>query len=206
MTFCSIALFCCDTPAVLHYLPCGFGLPFFKKAIVQLGELPLRVVRNSYGLRIHARIRPGLRWDDHALTLSMLLAIAFYAVVVFGTLRTGVGRLEDLTIPIIQDGMLVGFISQLIWTWCATWIKMSVALMMLRLKQETYWRWSLLGLMIVLLFTLVGNTISILLVCQPIKANYDLMLRLKPGTCLSQQKILELLWSATVELAYTTTI
>jgi hypothetical protein len=151
----------------------------------------------TFILRIYSRTRPymNLGWDDYIMSLAMLLGTGDAIVQVAVVSYTG-GR---HTMYISHDKLVlaakVGFLGVPMWVWSMTVLKISVALMLLRIKETRKWRigiWSLIAALAALGF---GSTMAMMLQCRPIQANWNVFFRLKPGVC----------WSAETQEAVTFT-
>lgn len=82
---------------------------------------------------------------------------------------------NTITLQDIIDSNRLAVISQPIWAWAMTGIKVSVALMLLRVEQEIGWRrflWVMIGLQIVVC---IYNNIAQALQCVPLEAAWDLL-------------------------------
>jgi rhodopsin domain-containing protein len=147
----------------------------------------------TYVLRLYTRLRPRprLQWDDHTMTVGILLMIAFYISNMM--IEAILGR--PLTIKLIEKTLLLVFLDRLLWIWSVTMIKLSVTIVILRIRQERHWQRGLYFLIAVLLLAAIGNSISILLACRPIKANWNIELLLTPGTCQSEHTTVILIWA-----------
>lgn len=78
----------------------------------------------------------------------------------------------SMTLADGQDSNFYGIIAQPIWAWSMALIKISVAVMLLRLEQERCWRrflWAMIGLQVLLG---IYNNCSQLLQCIPIEATW----------------------------------
>jgi hypothetical protein len=62
-----------------------------------------------------------------------------------------------------------------------TYVKLSVALMLLKIKPEKAWRRGLTSLIAILTISVIGMAIAQLLMCRPIRASWNVILRLNPG-------------------------
>jgi hypothetical protein len=153
----------------------------------------------TYVLRMYTRLKPDprLHWNDHAMTVAMVMTLAYYFCNIASTVIVGDLSIQKIDFATIEKILLLSFLMRLFWIWSVTMIKISVALMIQRIKQDRYWQWGLLCLNGVLLFSAIGNTISIVLSCRPVAGNWKITLALKPGVCQSQETTLRLLWAST---------
>jgi hypothetical protein len=142
-------------------------------------------------LRLWIRTPRLLGYDDLTIVIAATFSIACYALTVRLAVITG----GHHTVYVGADALLteskISFVFVTIWIWSVTTIKISVCFMLLRIKEYSQ-RW-LVGLwtMIVGLFALASAiTICNMLMCRPIKANWDLHYLTTPGYCWSIQKFI----------------
>jgi hypothetical protein len=68
------------------------------------------------------------------------------------------------------------YVSGFLLVWGVTLTKISIACMLLRLRQSTAWTWSLLTAIFILVATGIIFTCFVLTQCNPIRANWDVVL------------------------------
>jgi hypothetical protein len=144
----------------------------------------------TYILRIYTRCRPypNLGWDDFAITLAMAITMASWACNVGIQVITGGHHIQYIPVPDLQMVGELGFISMVLWIWALTTLKISVALMFLRIKQTNRWKFGIWSLITVLIVVGVGSTLAQVLQCLPVKANWDIILKMQGGSCWTEQK------------------
>lgn len=150
----------------------------------------LTIALITYILRIYSRCRPylNLGWDDFAITLAMAITIANWACNAGIQILTGGHHIEYVTLSSLERVSQLSFISMVLWIWALTALKVSVALMLLRIKQSPRWKKGIWGLIIVLIVVGIGSTLAQALQCLPIKANWDFILKTSGRSCWTEQK------------------
>ena len=63
--------------------------------------------------------------------------------------------------------------SQPTWLWANTFVKVSVACMLLRIKQNATWKWFLYGAMAVQVASATGTTVTLFTECKPFQTLWD---------------------------------
>ncbi|KAF1816124.1 hypothetical protein P152DRAFT_454362 [Eremomyces bilateralis CBS 781.70] len=129
----------------------------------------------TYIGRMYTRLHPvvTLRWDDFVMSLSVVLTIIHYGLIVHAT-NLGAGRhFYYLQLPQLDAAGCILFIMQMIWIWCITFVKFSVALMLYRTREDRPWRLWLSGFMGLLVA--IGIVVSALQLgqCRPIRAFWN---------------------------------
>ena len=72
----------------------------------------------------------------------------------------------------IHAALLV-FSSQPTWLWANTFVKVSVACMLLRIKRNATWKWFLYGAMTVQVASAIGTTVTLFTECKPFQTLWD---------------------------------
>jgi hypothetical protein len=85
-----------------------------------------------------------------------------------------------------QVSFQYAIIAQPLWAWSMATIKISFALMLLRIEQASTWRRFLWAMIIVQIVVAVFNTLGIFLQCIPFEKSWDL-LGVVPGSCWSKR-------------------
>lgn len=108
-----------------------------------------------------------------ANTHPQILAIAQYLLLIMSVLN-GLGR-RTFSVPAARrsTAMRYLFISQIFWYWSVTLVKLSVALLLLRLKQTRPWRSSLYLIMAIAISAVVVQTCFQFLQCRPFSVFWD---------------------------------
>lgn len=125
--------------------------------------------------RIWSRMRPTpkLHADDWTAIAATVLASAKYVVVCLAC-SYGFGRRAEFVSPGSRvSAMRLIFICQVIWYWSIALVKISVALLLLRIKPSRAWRIFLYGTIVMLLVTAVVQTCFQFLQCRPFKSYWD---------------------------------
>src|ERR1700712_2171263 len=96
----------------------------------------------TFILRIYSRTRPymNLGWDDYTMMIAMFFATGD-AIVQVAVVSTTKGQ-HTMYIPREKLSLAaqVGFIGVPMWVWSMTVLKISVALMLLRIKGTRKWK------------------------------------------------------------------
>ncbi|KAF2399305.1 hypothetical protein EJ06DRAFT_522802 [Trichodelitschia bisporula] len=139
----------------------------------------------TYALRLWNRLKPhpSLGWDDLAISLAMVLAMATWGCSTALIMFTGGKHVEYVDLDKMMRAARLGFAIMPLWIWSVTMVKISVCLMLLRIKRERMWQRGLLGLIGVLLVIAVAGMVSQLLQCRPLRANWNIYLKLEGGHC-----------------------
>ncbi|KAK0639658.1 hypothetical protein B0T16DRAFT_463308 [Cercophora newfieldiana] len=127
------------------------------------------------GMRLYTHIRPvrNLGLDDAAAVLAMIATTTQIALF-FAAIPYGVGR-HNIYIPHddqVRASRLL-FISQLPWSWGVALGKISIALLLLRLKSGRGWKFFLYAMVAVQLASATAANIAQLVRCRPISAAWD---------------------------------
>ncbi|KAF1954046.1 hypothetical protein CC80DRAFT_595202 [Byssothecium circinans] len=125
--------------------------------------------------RVWSRIRPSwrLKMDDWAILGGVILAVAQYVILAVSVLY-GLGRrARFVSFARRRTSLRLVFISQLLWYWSLTLIKLSVALLLLRIKHTKRWRFFLYSTMLVLILAAVVQTAFQFLQCRPFSIYWD---------------------------------
>lgn len=102
-----------------------------------------------------------------------ILAIAQYGVLTAAVLN-GLGhRARFVTAPRRSTAMRLLFISQVVWYWSITLVKLSVAFLLLRLKQTRRWRSFLYLIMGITISAAIVQTCFQFLQCRPFSVYWD---------------------------------
>ena len=122
--------------------------------------------------------------------LSQLFATVDWGLLV-ATVHWSIGQTPPLTISMrrIEWAYMLAVIAQPLWAWAMVCIKMSVALMLLRLQRDKPWQRLLIVLMVVMAVTAVYNTIASTTQCIPLSATWDLLNTNKKAKCWSKRAV-----------------
>ena len=145
--------------------------------------------------RIFSRLHPypNLGWDDLAITVAMvryfklkvstsanfekISATANWGLIVETVRHTGGRHIVYISPDDLTTVFRLSFIGNILWLWSVTFIKVSIALMLLRIKQTKTWKWAIWSMMAILAASATASTVAELLQCSPIAANWELALR-----------------------------
>ncbi|KAF1816601.1 hypothetical protein P152DRAFT_381923, partial [Eremomyces bilateralis CBS 781.70] len=129
----------------------------------------------TYIGRMYTRTRPvvNLRWDDFVMSLAVALTIVHYGLAVYA-FNLGAGRhFYYLKPPQLETVGRTLFILNIIWTWCITFVKVSVTLMLYRTRGDKAWRLWLSGFMGFLVVIGIVITALHLGQCKPVRAFWN---------------------------------
>ncbi|KAJ4293371.1 hypothetical protein N0V90_008654 [Kalmusia sp. IMI 367209] len=125
--------------------------------------------------RLWSRTRPTyrLKLDDWTVFGATILAIIQYFIIA-ASVFNGLGR-RTRFVPAAQrsSAMRLLFISQLFWYWSMTLVKLSVAILLLRLKHTRPWRFFLYFIMGVTISAAIVQTCFQFLQCRPFSVFWD---------------------------------
>ncbi|KAF5844130.1 hypothetical protein GGP41_001043 [Bipolaris sorokiniana] len=121
--------------------------------------------------RFYSRYRPEwlLRWNDYVLAFSLLLTIAWFALVVamysYGRVIVDPRQASIIGPLAVANGV--------IWFCAMNMIRISMCLMILRLKDSRRWKWPLWSLIAVQIAMILSATSVNLAYCRPISAAWE---------------------------------
>ncbi|KAF2448431.1 hypothetical protein P171DRAFT_353734 [Karstenula rhodostoma CBS 690.94] len=125
--------------------------------------------------RLWSRLQPvcRLKIDDWTVLTATILATVQYCLLIVSVLN-GLGR-RTLSVPAARrsSAMRYLFISQVFWYWSVTLVKLSVALLLLRLKQTRPWRFFLYLIMSIAISAAIVQTCFQFLQCRPFSVFWD---------------------------------
>jgi hypothetical protein len=152
----------------------------------------------TYGLRIWIRTKSqvALGLDDLAITFATVFTIANYSVNAAIFQVTKGQHTFYIPLPAIEQAAKLSFAVFSVWVWSVCLIKISVCLMLLRIKQSRPWKVGLWAMIASLFSIAIISTICYMAMCNPIQANWELKYALQPQAC----------WSTQVFLNFTYTI
>ncbi|KAF2395898.1 hypothetical protein EJ06DRAFT_534584 [Trichodelitschia bisporula] len=127
--------------------------------------------------RIYTRIRPypNLGLDDCTIVISTILATINFVLVCRMYVATGGHNAVYFKLDTLVYISKLGFVIQPLWVWTITFIKVSVVLMLLRIKQSYPWRVAGYSMIALLFAVAIVSLICQLLQCKPISHNWDVM-------------------------------
>lgn len=131
--------------------------------------------------------------------VSQVLAICMFALLVRNYAVTGGRHSFFLSMEQLTEGLRLSFAMMFLWVWAVSLTKMSILLMLLRVKQTTLWVRGITGLIVFVLLVGIGITICQLLQCSPPKANWEVMLALTH--CWNAEKVLRVNYGMSCKLA-----
>ncbi|KAF4332514.1 hypothetical protein FBEOM_13686 [Fusarium beomiforme] len=128
----------------------------------------ITIVIISTVARIYCRIYPRWRlaWDDYTLIFAFALTTTWFSLMVLEYSKYG-RAIEKYT----QDSSIVGPIEAamgLIFFWALNVIRISMCLMLLRLKDERVWKWALRSLIVFQVCLIIVATCVQMALCRPL--------------------------------------
>ena len=97
-------------------------------------------------------------------------------------------------------GFKLSFISDLMWLWTGTFIKVSICCFLFRIKKSARWVWGIWIMITILFVTAIASTLAELLQCSPVRANWEPALH---GTkCWSTGRLLAATYAISCKLIY----
>lgn len=156
----------------------------------------------TYILRIYSRCRKyiNLGWDDAAITLALILTLATWANnILVQLIDTGGKHTFYITPDKLERSAKLGFVGMPLWIWSVTMIKVSVFLMLLRIKQTPRFKagvWACIGFVVI---CGILASLSEFLQCRPIEANWSLKLKRVKGLCWSLTTQIDIIYVMTGE-------
>jgi hypothetical protein len=140
--------------------------------------------------RVYVRIKmtKSFWWDDAILTLAVVCFDRIVGEHSFNVSTQVVSIAEFITqIIVVHDGYgrhiqyinpdvflymsHVFYVSELLWVWLVTFIKTSMALLLLRIRRN--WFWGMIGLAAFQIIIAVGVTIVQFIRCDPVAATWN---------------------------------
>ncbi|KAF5705022.1 hypothetical protein FMUND_12283 [Fusarium mundagurra] len=128
----------------------------------------MAIVIISTVARIYCRIRPQWRlaWDDYTLTFAFALTTTWFSLMVLEYINHG-RAIENYP----RDLTIIGPIETamgLIFFWALNVIRISMCLMLLRLKEERAWKWALRILIVLQVCLIIVATGVQMALCRPL--------------------------------------
>ncbi|KAF2685096.1 hypothetical protein K458DRAFT_300834 [Lentithecium fluviatile CBS 122367] len=124
--------------------------------------------------RMWSRLRPWrLKLDDWAVLGATLLAVVQH-ILLGVSVFNGLGRRSRFVpFPQRRASLRLLFISQVFWYWSITFVKLSVALLLLRIKHTKRWRIFLYLIMALSVIAVIIQTCFQFLQCRPFSVYWD---------------------------------
>ncbi|KAH6843499.1 hypothetical protein B0I37DRAFT_218951 [Chaetomium sp. MPI-CAGE-AT-0009] len=131
-------------------------------------SIVLAIVVVTTVARIYCRIYPQWRlaWDDYTLVFAFALTTAWFSILVFIYAKHG-RAVERYPFDFSAVGPYEAAMG-LLFFWALNVIRISMCLMLLRLKQERAWRWALGGLIVFQVCLIIVATSVQMALCQPL--------------------------------------
>ncbi|KAH8723798.1 hypothetical protein GQ44DRAFT_655921 [Phaeosphaeriaceae sp. PMI808] len=141
-----------------------------------------------FGGRMWSRSYPVLRMsmDDYVCILAYILVLISSILLLMTVPYTFGHDPNTFSLSDGQYALRYIVIAQPLWAWSMATIKISFALMLLRIEQAVQWRRFLWVMIVVLILMGVYNTLTTLVQCLPIYKAWDLVGTV-PGLCWSKK-------------------
>ncbi|KAH9207946.1 hypothetical protein DL95DRAFT_312816 [Leptodontidium sp. 2 PMI_412] len=128
-----------------------------------------------YSVRVYTRLRPkyNLHMEDYLVTLAMAMMVITFSLTAVAC-QYGLGRYDYYVSPEDRSRALhYTFVFGQLGPWASTFIRISVAFMLLRFKTSQIWRRILWVAIIFQVLATAGGSIASLCQCSPLRANWD---------------------------------
>ncbi|KAF2405301.1 hypothetical protein EJ06DRAFT_468532 [Trichodelitschia bisporula] len=151
----------------------------------------------TYVGRIWVRVRPVVRlgWDDAAISIAVFLAVAHFILVMLAATHKWGRHIYYIPMSELFVSLHYNFAMQSVWTWCITFVKISVALMLLRVTTTRGWVYVLWGFNVFLVFFAILTTVLQFVECDPYTAYWN---RTPDAKCWSQAENAILVYTSSV--------
>ncbi|KAF1813795.1 hypothetical protein P152DRAFT_292173 [Eremomyces bilateralis CBS 781.70] len=152
-----------------------------------------------YICRMVSRSRPTfkLSWDDYLITIAVGIVVTTYALTIYST-SLGYGRHIEFLKP--ADAPLyikLTWATQILWSWGVTFIKLSVAAMLLRIQRDTLWRVGMGACIVYLIVSAVVTMALQMTECKPMEFYWNKTIK---GTCRSRQDVFNAVLGTSITL------
>ncbi|PYH42555.1 uncharacterized protein BP01DRAFT_425573 [Aspergillus saccharolyticus JOP 1030-1] len=147
------------------------GSKFIATAVVLWALSAIAVALRAIAIRIRKST-----WKSHdyltALTLAML---TFYLIDVFVGIVDGGYGWNITTVPMdkLTLSLKVFFASEWFFTIAVASFRLAILCFYLELFRGTWFRWSTIVIMVIVVLYLIASLLTITLLCRPIRANWD---------------------------------
>ncbi|KAF1998192.1 hypothetical protein P154DRAFT_495822 [Amniculicola lignicola CBS 123094] len=126
--------------------------------------------------RLWSRLRPytRLNWDDWTVLAATILALGNYILLSLSVVH-GLGRhARFVSFARRRQSMHLLFVSQVVWYYAITLVKLSVAILLLRVKRSSLrWRLFIHTIIGLLIITVIVQTCFQFLQCTPFRVYWD---------------------------------
>ncbi|KAF2179825.1 hypothetical protein K469DRAFT_730454 [Zopfia rhizophila CBS 207.26] len=148
--------------------------------------------------RLYSRLRPvvHLHWDDWIVLAATILAIVNYFLL-SASVFYGLGRhARFVSFSRRKTASELLFISQVVWYWSITFVKLSVAFLLLRVKRGRRWKIFMYCIMAILIIAAIIQTFFQFLQCRPFSVYWDpSQFRKGPVKCFRRAVAIDLMFS-----------
>ncbi|KAF1815683.1 hypothetical protein P152DRAFT_496322 [Eremomyces bilateralis CBS 781.70] len=153
-----------------------------------------------YICRMVSRSRPtfNLHWDDYLITIAMVLVLISYSIMIY-TITLGYGRRFELITDGTQYVKMI-WVTQVLWQWGLTFIKLSVAAMLLRIQRATVWRIGMSACIVYLVVFAVVTMSLQLTECKPLEFYWNKSII--QGTCRSRHDVWKAILATSIAIIF----
>ncbi|KAL5400451.1 hypothetical protein PMIN06_004854 [Paraphaeosphaeria minitans] len=125
--------------------------------------------------RICTRLRPkpNLRIDDYLISIATILCIVDFFLSLTASLHGWGHHSAYVTPPDVTMVMKVNFVQQVVWIAAIALTRLSIALSLLRLSHDRYWRLTLWSIIAVQMVTYAGHMLFQFANCTPLRASWE---------------------------------
>jgi hypothetical protein len=164
--------------------------------IISITTVLLTLALSTHVARLWTRWRQQLGLDDIAMTLAMLVTLGCYSLSTATSVITGGRHTVYVGIDVLIVNAKISFAFVFVWLWSVTLVKIAVCFMLLRVKSHSkawlFGLWILVGLLLIIAIIV---TITHMLMCRPITANWELTMIIAPGYCWSVERFVNFTYS-----------
>ncbi|KAH7092536.1 hypothetical protein FB567DRAFT_239799 [Paraphoma chrysanthemicola] len=179
-----------DTPPDPTLIP-AFPSPtaqYNSRAFVATTFILHGIALVTFGGRIWSRSRPVFRMhmDDYVCTAAYIFILTNSTLLLLTVPYTFTSSPTTFFLSNAETAFKYAIISQPLWAWSMSLLKISFALMLLRIEQTLTWRRFLWFMIAVQVVVGVYNTLGIVLQCVPLRKAWDLV-GVVQGKCWSKE-------------------
>ncbi|KAL5385073.1 hypothetical protein DPSP01_004884 [Paraphaeosphaeria sporulosa] len=125
--------------------------------------------------RIYSRLRPkpNLRIDDYLISTATILCVVDFFLSLIASLHGWGHHSAYVTAADVTMVMKVNFVQQVVWIAAIALTRLSIALSLLRLSHDRYWRLILWSIIAIQMVTYAGHMLFQFANCAPLRASWE---------------------------------
>ncbi|KAF2439100.1 hypothetical protein P171DRAFT_370495 [Karstenula rhodostoma CBS 690.94] len=125
--------------------------------------------------RIYSRLRPrfNLRIDDYLILVATILCVVDFFLSLTASLHGWGHHSHYVTPHDITLVMKVNFVQQVVWIAAIALTRLSIALSLLRLSHDRYWKLTLWSIIAIQMLTYFGHMLFQFANCTPLRASWE---------------------------------